>query len=70
MLFGGSLSIVGAFYPNPKSLRDTGETHIEVSKIKLYAKGTVKFMLITVGAILIIGSIVDGFNKKKIVSGY
>lgn len=65
MLFGGFLSIVGAFYPNSKNQKDTGEAHIEVSKIKLYAKGTVKFMLIIVGAILIIGSVVDGFNKKN-----
>lgn len=63
MLFGGFLSIVGAFYPNKKE-RSEGEAHIEVSKFKLFIKGSIKFTLVVVGAILIIGSVLDGFNGK------
>lgn len=63
MLLGGFLSIVGAFYPNKKE-RSEGEAHIEVSKFKLFIKGSIKFTLVIVGAILIIGSVVDGFKEK------
>lgn len=64
MLFGGFLSIVGAFYPSKKE-RSEGEAHIEVSKFKIFIRGSIKFALVIVGAILIIGSIIDGYKDKE-----
>lgn len=64
MLFGGFLSIVGALYPSKKE-HSKGEAHIEISKIKIFIRGSIKFALVIIGAILIIGSIIDGFKDKE-----
>ena len=64
MLLGGALSLVGALYPSKKNQND-GELHIKLSKLKVFVRGSIRFALVMVGGILIIGAAFDGFQSEE-----
>ena len=73
MLFGGFLSLVGACYPIEKnSEKDKGTAEIKKNNFSLIFKGSLKFVLVIAGAVLIVSSIFDGVQiaQEETEKGY
>lgn len=64
MLIGSSISIIGALYPTQETSKDNTSS-VQISKFKIYFKGSLKFALIIAGIIIIISAAIDGFKEKE-----
>lgn len=64
ILIGSSMSIIGALYPTQETNKDNTSS-VQISKFKIYFKGSLKFALIIAGIIIIISAAIDGFKDKK-----
>lgn len=74
MLLGSVITLVGAFFPEMRSKeKQHGEGEINAGNFRVVFSGGLRFAVVIAGIILIIGSVVDGFQgaaKENITSTY